>query len=205
MKKILTESIMNKPMGKSTVGEMLPFLLLISIIILILIFCIRMVFKTSKARSINKVKKSAVKADGASVVCTFLHINGLPIAENAVCQLISYPDRYDFISGNMNFSLAKNKVTDVCCKTETEIKKQYVSSIGGAVGGAVLFGPLGAIIGGRAKKKTDKTVHLCLIITYMTDNEVKYIGLENMGMSNGINKVIDEFKKNHVTQTNIEL
>lgn len=77
--------------------------------------------------------------------------------------------------------------------------------LGGAVGGAVLFGPLGAIIGGRAKKKTDKTVHLCLIITYMTDNEVKYIGLENMGMSNGINKVIDEFKKNHVTQTNIEL
>lgn len=40
---------------------------------------------------------------------------------------------------------------------------------------------------------------------YMTDNEVKYIGLENIGMSNGINKVIDEFKKNHVTQTNIEL
>ena len=105
MKKILTESIMNKPMGKSTVGEMLPLLLIIAILILILIFCIRMVFKTSKARSINKVKKSAVKADGASVVCTFLHINVLPIAENAVCQLISYPYRYYFISWNMNFSL----------------------------------------------------------------------------------------------------
>lgn len=205
MKKILTESIMNKPMGKSTVGEMLPLLLIIAILILILIFSIRMIVKTSKVRSINKAKKSALKADGASIICTFLHINGLPIAENAVCQLISFPDHYDFISGNMNFSLSKNKVTDVCCKTETEIKKQYVSSIGGAVGGAVLFGPLGALIGGRAKKKTDKTVHLYLIITYMTDNEVKYIGLENIGMTNSINKIIEEYKKNHVTPTNIEL
>ena len=35
--------------------------------------------------------------------------------------------------------------------TNEQISKQAVSSAGGAVAGAVLFGPLGAIIGGRAK------------------------------------------------------
>lgn len=205
MQKILTESIMDKPMGQSTVGEMMPLFIIIGILFLIIIFCIHMVVKTSKAKSINKEKMSALKADGASIVCTFLHVNGLPIAENMVCQLASYPDRYDFMSGNMKFSLSKNKVADVCNKTEAEIKNQYVSSIGGAVGGAILFGPLGAIIGGRAKKRTDRTVHLYLIITYINDNEVKYIGLENIGMSNGINKIIAEFKQNHVASTNIEL
>lgn len=205
MKKILTESIMNKPLGQSTVGEMMPLFFIIAILFLIIIFIIHKVIKTSKIKNKNKEKMLDFKSDGASVICAFLHINGLPIAENAICQLISYPDHYDFISGNMNFSLSKNKVTDVCYKTEAEIQNQYVSSIGGAVGGAVLFGPLGAMIGGRAKKKTDRTVHVYLIITYMNDNEVKYIGLENIGKNKSMNKIVDEFKQNHVLPTNIEL
>lgn len=205
MKKILTESIMDKPIGKSTVGEMLPLFFIIGILFLIIIFIICMVVKKSKAKTKNKEKMLDFKADGASIICTFLHINGLPIAENAVCQLISYPDHYDFISGNMNFSLSRNKVIDVCYKTEAEIQNQYVSSIGGAVGGAVLFGPIGAMIGGRAKKKTDRTVHIYLIITYMNDNEVKYIGLENIGKYKSMNKIVDEFNQNHVSPTNIKL
>lgn len=48
----------------------------------------------------------------------------------------------------------------MCIKTDKEIQQQYVSSVGGAVGGAVLFGPLGAITGGRAKKKTVKEVYI---------------------------------------------
>ncbi len=53
-------------------------------------------------------------------------------------------DRYIFTSGTMNFELEKSKITDMCIKTDKEIQQQYVSSVGGAVGGAVLFGPLGA-------------------------------------------------------------
>ncbi|MEH2944892.1 hypothetical protein VSQ32_19130 [Lachnospiraceae bacterium KK002] len=60
----------------------------------------------------------------------------------------------------MNFELEKSKITDMCIKTDKEIQQQYVSSVGGAVGGAVLFGPLGAITGGRAKKKTVKEVYI---------------------------------------------
>ena len=83
----------------------------------------------------------------------FLHGSGLPVAAKAECQLLSYPDRYDFYFGKTKFSLAKSKVTDVCCKDETQFQQQYVSSAGGAVGGGMLFGPVGAMVGGRTKKK----------------------------------------------------
>lgn len=141
----------------------------------------------------------------ATIVSNFLHSNGLPIAIKAACQLISYPDHYDFLSGNMKFSLAKSKVMDVTCKTETEFQNQYISSAGGAVVGAALFGPLGAMVGGRTKKKTDMTIRHYLIITYMTNNEVKYIILENTGLLNKTNKFVIEFNANRTTATNIEL
>ena len=54
----------------------------------------------------------------------------------------------------------------MCIKTDSEIQKQYVSSVGGAIGGGILFGPIGAAIGGRAKQKTTHTTQSYLIITY---------------------------------------
>lgn len=110
--------------------------------------------------------------------CSMKHVNGLPIAENVNCTITSFPDSFEFSSGSMKFKLEKNKITDICIKTDEEIQQQYVSSVGGAVGGAVLFGPLGAMIGGRAKKKTIKEISHYLIITYMSDDEIKYMGFD---------------------------
>lgn len=93
----------------------------------------------------------------------------------------------------------------MCIKTDTEIQQQYISSVGGAVGGAVLFGPLGAMIGGRAKKKTIKNeVHRYLIITYQSP-EIKYIGFEigfNMAFANAY---INEFKNKHISESTYQL
>ncbi len=196
MNKLLTSS------AEPNLGEILPPVIIVVILIALIILSIVNIAKSSKAK---KARLSALKADGVTIAGDFFHVNGLPIAEGTFCQLLSYPDRYDFVSGKMKFSLEKEKVTDVCCKTETEIQQQYVSSIGGAVGGAVLFGPIGAMIGGRAKKKTDKTMHLYLIITYMSDNEVKYIGFESKSVSSKINKIVAEFNENRTTTTNVKL
>ena len=57
----------------------------------------------------------------------------------------------------MTFKLLKEKITDVTMTNDIEIQKNNVSSIGGAVSGAILFGALGAIIGGRAKNKKVKS------------------------------------------------
>ena len=47
--------------------------------------------------------------------------------------------------------------------------------MGGAIGGAVLFGPLGAMIGGRAKERQTITVEKYLVFTYEDNEELKYI------------------------------
>lgn len=106
----------------------------------------------------------------------------------------------------MKFELEKNKITDMCIKTDREIEQQYVSSVGGAVGGAVLFGAVGAIIGGRAKKKTVKNeIHNYFIITYQSP-DIKYIGFEPIGYATAsANLYIDEFKKNHISETTVQL
>ena len=171
------------------------------IIILAIIIC-----REIKRRINTKQEKAGkVVEPTSSVWVTFRHINGLPIAEGAACSVYSYPDRLDFVSGTMRFSLAKSKVTDVCARTEREIYQQYVSSAGGAVGGALLFGPLGAIIGGRVKKKADVKTRTYLIITYMTEGEVKYVGFDTTGHHSAPQKLIQEFYSYRPSDTKIEL
>lgn len=145
---------------------------------------------TEKQKKMDKREKQADRLK----TCTMKHVNGLPIAEGIDCNITLADDRYIFTSGTMNFELEKSKITDMCIKTDKEIQQQYVSSVGGAVGGAVLFGPLGAIIGGRAKKKTVKEdIHQYLIITYQSD-EIKYLGFDiNFAMASA-NIYVEDFK-----------
>ena len=78
----------------------------------------------------------------------------------------------------MKFNLDRERVRDVCLKTDIDIQKQYVSSSGGAIAGGLLFGPVGALIGGRTKQKKIKNVSTYLIITYTNDDEIKYVGFD---------------------------
>lgn len=84
----------------------------------------------------------------------------------------------------------------MCIKTDVEIQKQMVSSAGGAVAGGLMFGALGAIIGGRVKTKDIRTASHYLIITY-TDNNSKlaYISFEVTNNLSAAGKLIKEFKQ----------
>ena len=62
-----------------------------------------------------------------------------------------------------------------------------------------MFGPLGAMIGGRVKEKKSKTINIYWIFTYTSENELKYIALD---LTNGSLKdrkvfgmITEEFKK----------
>ena len=93
----------------------------------------------------------------------------------------------------------------MCVKTDTEIQQQAVSSIGGAIAGGVMFGPLGAIIGGRAKNKKVKTVTKYLIITYINDNEeIKYIGFDIQNNIMPACKLVTEFQQLN-TNSNVQI
>lgn len=155
----------------------------------------------------NKLKKDNLKNTNYKLYTKLNCINGLNNPPNTLCKLYSYNDYYEFILSGNSYKLTKNKVTDVSIKSETEIKQQYVSSVGGAVAGSMLFGPLGAIIGGRSKKKNIKNTSIYLIFTYIKDNKVNYITFDANGKLY-CTKFVNEFNKNkekYSAINNIEL
>lgn len=132
--------------------------------------------------------------DGLSVYAAFHHVNGLPVAENLLCEVFSYPDRIEFKAGTTNIKLAREKITDMCIKSDTEIQNQAVSSVGGAIAGGIMFGALGAAIGGRAKNKKVKTITQYLIISYTNNQgESVYIGFDTKNNPRSAEKLVKEF------------
>lgn len=151
-------------------------------------------------------KREKKNFEGITIYTAFHHVNGLPIPENVLCEVFSYPDRIDFKSGTTEIKLPKEKITDISIKTDTEIQQQLVSSAGGAIAGAMLFGSLGAIIGGRVKTKKVKTTTNYLIITYKSENELKYIGFDIQNNPPSADKLVKEFQKsNSASGVKIEL
>lgn len=106
------------------------------------------------------------------------HVAGLPLAENTDCMIGIEKDKFCFTGGGNEFELSYDKVTGFDVKTDKDIQNQLVSSVGGAVGGALLFGPLGAIVGGRAKTKKTETLSYYVIFTYLKEDHVEYMSFE---------------------------
>lgn len=151
-------------------------------------------------------KKEKKDLTNLSIYTAFHHVSGLPIVEDCLCEVFSFPDRLDFKYGTTEITLNKDKITDMSIKTDTEIQTQMVSSIAGAVSGAVLFGSLGAIIGGRAKKKNIKTTTNYLIITYDSDGELKFIVFDTKNNPPSAKKLVKEFQhESGGTNTKISL
>jgi hypothetical protein len=89
--------------------------------------------------------------------------------------------------------------------TDKEIQKHIVSSTGGAVAGGLLFGPVGAMIGGRAKTRTSNNIRTYLIFSYEKDNSVSYIAFEATNSPFRASKFAKEFNAEGGTEKKIEL
>lgn len=192
---------MGTPNENLTIQELLPSLILGAVLLAIIVFSIIMFIKTSKAKRIRKQETNRLKEQGLTIRATFDHVNGLPIAENLFCEIFSYPDRIEFKSGTTNIRLARSKITDMCVKADVDIQKQIVSSAGGAVAGGIMFGALGAAIGGRAKTKDVRTVTQYLIITYKNEqSQPAYIGFDATGNPHIAAQLVYEFKRLNTNQ-----
>lgn len=164
--------------GIST-GESGKFEWVPATIIFVIIGLILLVRKTKTKEEKESIKKKEIKRQEYEKKHLIgKHQDGLPLAVDMVCDVVMQDDGLSFKSGGNIFNLPFDRITGFDIKTEEEIHKQYVSSVGGAVGGAVLFGALGAIVGGRAKEKRSKTTSNFLIITYTKDQEVAWISLQ---------------------------
>ena len=138
------------------------------------------------------------------LIATVKHVVGLPVAENSFCTLKYIEDCIKIESGNSIFNLPLEKITDMTTTTDVDIQRQYVSSVGGAVGGLVLFGPLGAMVGGRAKKKEHTKITNYFIITYKDNDEIKYISFNSTGCFK-IYKFIERFRSSDHASVEINL
>lgn len=173
---------------------------LIVLTVLILVLCFAYQYDKKHKKNNNKSNESS-----DYLHTNLLNVYGLGLPPNTMCKIVSHDNNYEFIASNNSFKLDKSKVTDVSIKAETDIQNQYVSSVGGAIAGAALFGPLGAIIGGRAKKKQTTHTSTYLIFTYVKDNNVQYITFNATGKLY-CNKFVREFKKSNTNNlSNIEL
>lgn len=169
--------------------EWLPPLIIIPIMILIIVGIV-------SANKKKQARKVELQQSGFLQYSAFHHVNGLPIPENLLCEIRSYKDRVEFKAGTTNIKLPREKITDMCLKFDTEIQNQTISSIGGTIAGGVMFGTLGAIIGGRAKNKKMKTTSQYLIITYTGEHgELKYIGFDVKNNPLSAVKLIKEFQE----------
>lgn len=187
---------------------------IIVLILVVLAFCSLLVgsviyfLKKDLKKSKKKKKdfKNTLKNKKATIYVKLPLVNGLSIPENALCNIYSCEDFYEFEANGASFKLNKEKILDVSLKDEVEIQKQKVSSIGGAIVGEKLFGDLGAIIGGRAKTHTIKTKYYYLIFTYIKDENPAFIVFDATGYPDASYKFVSEFKKQNPTENiSIEL
>lgn len=99
--------------------------------------------------------------------------------------------------GKQETTLNYNQITDVFYGLETEIVEKNKSVIGRAVAGGLLFGGIGAVVGGISGTgtKTKKERHFYFIISYTSSaGEDKFIQFEDTRLYRGA-KVASELKR----------
>lgn len=104
----------------------------------------------------------------------FVYESGLTLPPKTKCELWECNSKL-VIYQNSIFVLEYSKIINVECMSNVEVSKHYVDNASGAIVGGMLFGTVGAILGGGVKTVVDKDVTYYVIITYRSSDGTKYI------------------------------
>ena len=124
----------------------------------------------------------------------FVHIEGLPIRSGARCTVLTTTQRIAIKAQGATFIIDKSQILDISIQKDVEQLHQRVSSIGGAIAGGVLFGTIGAVVGGRAKVKKIKVKRKVFVITYNKDASIQYVAFQYAPKAIDL---VKEFKANN--------
>ncbi|WP_068505715.1 hypothetical protein [Paenibacillus kribbensis] len=120
-------------------------------------------------QSVNsaKEKKQIMNEENAIALSKMFHVEGLPIAEKTACTILLKQDRILVKAGGAEFNVAINQITAAEVKTDVEIANIVSSSAVKGIAGGLLFGPIGLVVGARAKNKEKKTYNYYFILNYI--------------------------------------
>lgn len=179
--------------------ENMPVWVGIALVVVPISLGILIVNKAVPVSAEEKVKRETVN-------CNLQLVGGLDLAAGSICSAVCSPESISFSASGQTFTLSPEKLIDVSVMTPQEIQTQYVSSVGGAIAGGILLGPIGAALGGSAQKKKTKIIRQYLIFAYQADAEVKYIVFDvTSAPQNGkkISKIYAYLKKNENKQVSL--
>lgn len=122
-------------------------------------------------------------------------IEGLPIQNNIDLMFKLKPEGATFFvpSEQKTFEINISKITKVQWYDETSMEKVITQSAPGMIIGAVAFGLIGAMIGGRVKTKDVKTTTHFVVINYNSNGEKQIVMKTNDAL--GAMKISDYFKE----------
>lgn len=118
---------------------------------------------------------------------------------NLMCDVALYDDHLTIkvVAGKQEAILNYSQITDVFYGLQTEVVEKSKSVIGRAVAGGLLFGGIGAVVGGISGTGTKgkKERHFYFIISYTSSTgEDKFIQFEDTRLYRGA-KVASELKR----------
>lgn len=173
------------------------------IMLVIIVFCIYMAVMTSNAQNQRRDDAEQKKLQhSASAFAQLLLVSGLPLAEKTCCSLFVNEDKLIIEAENQTFQIDINRIIAAQPKTDLEIQQEVTSSAGKAIAGALIFGPVGAIIGARTKTKKHAVVSTYLIINYINqsgDTAVLAFESANSAILKALNDKIQGLRAGSVT------
>lgn len=108
------------------------------------------------------------------------HCNGLPIGENSPCRLTIFQDMVYFYCGTMEFKIPMERVISMDIATKSQIEYIQKQSLSRAVAGGLLFGDVGALLGGMPQSKAIEKTESFLVITYRKEEAIQFVTLGNL-------------------------
>lgn len=121
-------------------------------------------------------------------------VEGLPIPQSSDVSIKLTPGTVTITGSGQEFEIDISKLTLIDLKSDVEMEKIIQQSAPGMIIGAVTFGVIGAMIGGRVKTKEKRVVNHFLLISYQSD-ELKTIVIDATKDWYNAAALVDYFRK----------
>lgn len=170
--------------GTTTIEESGSVDGLIGILIVLAVIVFIWHKKVSPKQKAEKREKKAAKKAQKQYENSFIsnlqypHLSGLNLPAGTNCMFRYNESSVVFETGSQRFTMSMQQVMDMSVITLSQMKSQMVSDAGKAVAGGMMFGAVGAMVGGSAKIKNFTAETPCLVITYRSNGEIKQVILD---------------------------